>query len=57
LAENKMRGGVESVKVFLDANVVFSSAKVGAALAGLVEFLTQNGSAVTSALAGLFFGV
>ncbi len=32
---------------------MFSAAKAGTALAGLVELLTQNGSAVTSALAVL----
>lgn len=41
------------MKVFLDANVLFSAAKAGTALAGLVELLAVNGFAVTSALAVL----
>jgi hypothetical protein len=57
LAKNKVQGVADSVRVFLDANGLFYSAKMGAALAGLVELLTQDGSAVTSALAGPFGGV
>ena len=35
----------------MDANVLFSAAKAGTALAGLVELLTKDGLAVTSGLA------